>query len=88
MFSLAGVAITLVNLPGLWLIVGLLGIYELLTHHAFASCDTLLAMLIAAAIAESGDHQLRAIRQRRRSRRGIWGAILGAIIGGIASSRR
>jgi uncharacterized protein len=86
--SLVGVVITAVNLPGLWLIVASLGIFELLTHHVYASWRTLLAMLIAAAIAEyleitsSG----RSAKRAGASRRGIWGGIIGSIIGGIALS--
>ncbi|HEX4124542.1 MAG TPA: DUF456 domain-containing protein [Tepidisphaeraceae bacterium] len=88
LLSGAGAIITLINLPGLWLIVASLGGYELLTHHQFASWRTLLAMLIAAAVAEyleitsSG----RSARRAGASRRGIWGALLGSIAGGIVCS--
>jgi uncharacterized protein YqgC (DUF456 family) len=84
--SLAGVGIVVVNLPGLWLIVASLGVYELLTDHEYASWRTLLAMLIAAAIAEYLEFTSsgRSARRAGASRRGIWGGILGSIIGGIA----
>jgi uncharacterized protein YqgC (DUF456 family) len=84
--SLAGVGIVVVNLPGLWLIVASLGVYVLLTHHEFASWRTLLAMLIAAAVAEYLEFTSsgRSARRAGASRRGIWGGILGSIIGGIA----
>jgi uncharacterized protein YqgC (DUF456 family) len=84
--SLVGVGITLVNLPGLWLILASLGIYELLTRHLYASWRTLLAMLIAAAVAEYLEFTSsgRSARRAGASRRGMWGAILGSIIGGIA----
>jgi uncharacterized protein YqgC (DUF456 family) len=86
--SLAGVGIVVVNLPGLWLIVASLGIYELLTHHEYASWRTLLAMLIAAAIAEYLEFTSsgRSARRAGASRRGVWGGIIGSIIGGIAGS--
>ena len=73
------------GLPGIWLIVGAVALYNPLTGTEAVGTATIVAILILAAIAEAIEFTLAAryTKQYGGSRRAGWGAILGGIVGAI-----
>lgn len=82
---LTGLLLTIMTLPGLWLMVASAAGYAILTHFQFIGWRTLAALLVWAGIAEiieitsSG----KGAKKAGGSRRGLWGALIGGIVGGI-----
>ena len=82
---LVGLGITIMTLPGLWLMLAATALYAWMTGGRFIGWWTLGILLAIAAIAEyiettSGS---AAARRAGAGRRGAWGALIGGIIGGI-----
>ena len=81
----AGLAINLFNLPGLWVMVAATVFYGWWTAWAYVGLKALTAMVVLALIAEVLEFTSsgKAAKQAGASRRGFWGAIAGGIVGGI-----
>jgi uncharacterized protein YqgC (DUF456 family) len=81
-------AMTLLGLPGNWLIVGTAAGAWWLTDKALLGTGTLIALTGMALIGEVLEFMLGAAGAKKSggSRRGALGAILGAIIGGVAGT--
>ena len=73
------------GLPGIWLIVGAVALYNPITGTAAVGTSTIVGILILATIAEVIEFTLAAryTKQYGGSRRAGWGAILGGIAGAI-----
>jgi uncharacterized protein YqgC (DUF456 family) len=85
LFLLCGLAITVMTLPGLWVMLVAAGLYAWVTHFQFIGLWTLLnllAMASAGEIVELG-FQSGGAKRAGAGRRGVWGALLGGILGGI-----
>ena len=89
LLSVAGLLISILGLPGLWLMVGSFACYAWLTgwdHYiGWASMGTVIGLGLVAELAEflAGAAGSKAAGGRLR---GMFGAIVGAIVGGIAFS--
>ena len=83
--DLAGMAITVMTLPGLWLMVAAAAVYALLTHGNYIGWWTLAFLLLLATVAEIIEFTSSGAGAKRAGggRAGLWGAILGGILGGI-----
>ena len=88
LFLLAGVVITFVTLPGLWLILLSATIYAIATHFHFISWKTLLLLLGMALLGEIVEvgYSGRGAKRAGAGRRGLWGAIIGGVLGGFGLS--
>ncbi len=73
------------GLPGIWLIVGAVALYNPITGSEAVGTATIVGILILATIAEVIEFTLAAryTKQYGGSRRAGWGAILGGIVGAI-----
>ena len=73
------------GLPGIWLIVGAVALYNPLTGTEAVGTATIVGILVLATIAEVIEFTLAAryTREYGGSRRAGWGAILGGIAGAI-----
>lgn len=82
---LAGLALTLMTLPGLWLMVASAAGYALLTHFQYIGWKTLGVLLIWAAVAEVVEITSSGAGAKKAGggRAGLWGALIGGIVGGI-----
>jgi hypothetical protein len=82
---LAGLALTLMTLPGLWVMVGSAAGYAWLTHGYFIGWKTLAVLLVWAAIAEVVELLSSGAGAKKAGggRAGLWGALIGGIVGGI-----
>jgi uncharacterized protein YqgC (DUF456 family) len=87
-FELAGIAITVMTLPGLWLMLASAAVYALLTHGNYIGWWTLATLLVLATVAEIIEFTSSGAGAKRAGggRAGIWGAIIGGIVGGIVLS--
>ena len=83
--GLFGLCITIMTLPGLWLMLAAAAGYALLTHWQFIGPWTLLVLLVLALAGEVLETASagKAARRAGGSRRGMWGALIGAILGGL-----
>jgi len=83
--GLLGLCITIMTLPGLWLMLAAAAGYAMLTHWQFIGPRTLLVLFVLALVAEVLETLSagRAARRAGGSRRGMWGALIGAIAGGL-----
>jgi uncharacterized protein YqgC (DUF456 family) len=89
LLSLAGVAITLLGLPGLWLMVGSMAIFAWITQsHQFVGKESLIALLLLGLVAEVLEFVAGAAGSKAAGgrKRGMIGAIVGTFIGGILFS--
>jgi hypothetical protein len=84
-FLLSGLAIVIMTLPGLWLMLASATVYALLTHGRYISFWTLLILLILATLAEiiETTSSSKGAKKAGAGRPGIWGALIGGIVGGI-----
>jgi uncharacterized protein YqgC (DUF456 family) len=84
-FLLCGLAITVMTLPGLWVMVVAAGLYAWATHFQFIGLWTLLILLGMAAVGEVVElgFQSGGAKRAGAGRRGMWGALIGGILGGI-----
>ena len=82
---LAGLGITVMTLPGLWLMLAATAVYAWATKWQYVGLWTLGVLLAMAAIAEYLETTSAGAAARRAGagRRGAWGALIGGIIGGI-----
>ena len=73
------------GLPGIWLIVGAVALYNPITGTEAVGTVTIVGILVLATIAEVIEFTLAAryTKQYGGSRRAGWGAILGGIVGAI-----
>lgn len=84
-FLLCGLAITVMTLPGLWLMLLSAGLYAAATHFRFIGLRTLVILLVMAALGEIIElgFQSGGAKKAGAGRRGMWGALIGGILGGI-----
>jgi uncharacterized protein YqgC (DUF456 family) len=82
---LTGMAITVMTLPGLWLMLASTAIYAWLTDWQYIGWKTLLTLLILAGLGEVVELAFSAggARQSGAGRRGTWGALIGGLLGGL-----
>lgn len=82
---LTGLALTIMTLPGLWLMLAVSALYAWGTGWQYLGWKTLGVLLALAALAELIEITSAGAGARRAGggRRGMWGAIIGGIIGGI-----
>lgn len=80
-----GLVLTLMTLPGLWLMLASAAGYALLTRFSFIGWKTLAALLAWAAVAEVVELASSGAGAKKAggSRAGLWGALIGGIVGGI-----
>lgn len=82
---LTGLAITVMTLPGLWLMLAATAGYAWATQWRFVGPWTLLILLVLAIsgeIVEVG-FQGAGAKKAGAGKRGTWGALIGGILGGI-----
>ena len=81
----AGLLLIPLGLPGLWLIVGAVALYNPVTGTEAVGTMTIVGILVLATIAEVIEFTLAAryTRQYGGSKRAGWGAIIGGMIGAI-----
>ena len=82
---LFGLLITLMTLPGLWLMLAATAGYAWLTHWSYIGWRTLTVLLVLALTADFLETAAAGAGAKRAGagRRGLWGAIIGGILGGI-----
>jgi hypothetical protein len=82
---LTGLLLIPLGLPGIWLIVGAVAVYNPVTGTDAVGTSTIVGVLVLATIAEIIEFTLAArfTRQYGGSRRAGWGAIIGGMIGAI-----
>jgi len=82
---LAGLVITIMTLPGLWLILAGAAIYAWLTHWHYIGWKTLVVLLVIAGLGEIVELGFSAsgAKQSGGTRRGAWGALIGGVVGGL-----
>ena len=82
---LAGLYITLLNAPGLWIMVLATLLYAWLTHFAYVGGKSLAVIFLLAGIAEVIDTLASGAAAKRAGagKAGVFGAIIGGILGGI-----
>ena len=80
-----GLGITIMTLPGLWLMLAATAGYAWGTHWRFIGWKTLLLVAVITIVAEIIETTSASSGARRAGagRRGAWGALIGGIIGGI-----
>jgi uncharacterized protein YqgC (DUF456 family) len=87
--SVVGLFLTILGLPGLWLMVAAMGGFALVTRaHFYVGWQSLVTLVVLGLIAEimelvAGAAGSKAAGGRKR---GMIGAIIGALIGGIFGS--
>lgn len=82
---LGGLVLTVMTLPGLWLMVASAAGYAILTHFQYIGWRTLAVLLVWAGIAEIVEITSSGAGAKKAggSGRGLWGALIGGIVGGI-----
>jgi hypothetical protein len=85
---ICGLALTVMTLPGLWLMLAATAIYALLTHGSFISWWTLAILLALAATAEVIEFFSSGAGAKKAGggKAGFWGALIGGIVGGVVLS--
>lgn len=84
LLALAGLALSLLSLPGLWLIVGAAAVYALLTHGTYMAIWGLVALFLLATLSEILEIALSGLTAKRAG--GTKRAMIGAITGGVAGA--
>jgi uncharacterized protein YqgC (DUF456 family) len=87
--SIVGLFLNLLGLPGLWLIVGSLGVYGLITGwDVCVGWPSLIALVVLGLLAEVLEFLAGAAGSKAAGgrKRGMIGAVVGALVGGIAFS--
>jgi uncharacterized protein YqgC (DUF456 family) len=82
---LVGLAVTIMTLPGLWLMLGATALYAWLTHGVYIGWGTLTVLLVITLMAELIETTSAGAAAKRAGagRRGMWGAMIGGILGGV-----
>ena len=82
---LAGIFITLMGLPGLWVMVLAALLYAWYTSFQFIGLWTLLILIAIAAIAELIEFLAGSAGAKKAggSRRAAWGALIGGLVGAL-----
>jgi uncharacterized protein YqgC (DUF456 family) len=82
---LAGLYITLLNAPGLWVMALATLLYAWLTHFQYVGWISLAVIFLLAGIAELIDTLASGAAAKRAGagKAGVFGAIIGGILGGI-----
>ena len=85
---LCGLALTVMTLPGLWLMLAGAGGYAWATRGQYIGWKTLLFLFVIAAVAEVIEFTSSGTGAKKAGggKGGMWGALLGAVIGGIVLS--
>lgn len=81
-----GVALTLIGLPGLWLMVGVMALYAWATgFNTYVGWQSMTALLILAAAAEVVETMAGAAGAKKAggSKRAMLGAVAGGFVGAI-----
>ncbi len=84
--QLAGLSLTVLGLPGLWLMVAALSGYAWITGlNHYVGWTTLIIIFVLALVAEVLEFYVGSAGAKRAgaSRRGMIGALVGALIGGF-----
>jgi uncharacterized protein len=83
---LAAIVIIPLGLPGTWVLVGVAVLYDWVTGTDRIGVDTMVTMVVLAALAEVLDVMLtgRYTRRYGGSRRAAWSAVLGGLVGAFA----
>ncbi len=87
--SVAGLFLNLLGLPGLWLIVGSLGVFGLITGwNVYVGWPSLITLVVLGLLAEILEFLAGAAGSKAAGgrTRGMIGAVVGALVGGIAFS--
>ena len=82
---ICGLLLTLMTLPGLWLMLAGTFFYAWWTHFHLIGRYTLLVLLALALLGEVLETRSAGAGARRAgaTRRGLWGALIGGILGGL-----
>jgi uncharacterized protein YqgC (DUF456 family) len=89
LMGLCGLFVTLLGLPGLWLMVAAYAGYAWLTRwDVYIGWPSMIALLVLAALAEVVEFFAGAAGSKAAGgrKRGMFGAVVGAVIGGIVLS--
>jgi uncharacterized protein YqgC (DUF456 family) len=89
LLQFAGLFLTLLGLPGLWLMVGTVGAFAWLTQwDRYIGWPAMVTVLVLAILAEIVEFVAGAAGSAKAggSKRGMAGAIVGGVVGGIALS--
>jgi uncharacterized protein len=88
LFLLAGLALLVFTLPGLWLMTAATAGYAALTHFKYVGAYTLIALFVMSLIAEILDFAWGGAAAKRAGggRPAVIGSLAGGIVGGIALS--
>jgi uncharacterized protein YqgC (DUF456 family) len=81
--SLAGIFITLLGLPGLWVMVAAALLYAWYTSFQYIGLWTLVILIVIATIAEVIEFMAGSAGAKKAggSRRAAWGALIGGLLG-------
>ena len=81
----AGLLLIPLGLPGIWLIVGAVALYNPITGTEAVGTVTIIGILLLATLAEVIEFTLAAryTKQYGGSKRAGWGAIIGGMVGAI-----
>jgi len=84
-FVIAGVALAVFTLPGLWLMTASAAVYALVTHRHYVGWRTLIIAFVISLVAEILEMTLggAAAKQAGGGKRAVVGAIVGGVLGGI-----
>ena len=84
-FLVAGLALAVVNLPGLWLMALAAGVYAAVSHFQFVTVKVVVVLLGLALVAEIIDTLSAGAGAKRAgaSRRGLIGAVIGGLVGAL-----
>jgi uncharacterized protein YqgC (DUF456 family) len=88
LLCLAGIFVTLMGLPGLWVMVAAALLYAWYTSFQFVGLWTLVILAAIAAIAELIEFLAGSAGAKKAggSRRAAWGALIGGLLGAILLS--
>jgi uncharacterized protein len=82
---LVGLVLTIMTLPGLWLMLAAALGYAWLTHWNYIWWKTLAALLVIAGLGEVVELMFSAkgAKSSGGTKRGAWGALIGGVLGGL-----
>jgi uncharacterized protein YqgC (DUF456 family) len=83
---LTGMFLNIVGLPGIWLMIGAVGVFAWLTRaHQFVGTTSLIVLVVLGLLAEVVEFLAGSAGAKKAggSKRAAMGAIVGALIGGI-----